>query len=60
MLLLIAGITGAGTCADRRPSEAVGVYAALNQDVYGVDIWPNGVHAGATCSALGKSAAAGG
>ena len=38
----------------RRLSEAVGVYAAPDQDVYDVDIWLNGVHAVATCSALGK------
>ena len=38
----------------RRLSEAVGVYAAPGQDVYGVDIWLNGVHAVATCSAPGK------
>jgi hypothetical protein len=32
----------------RRLSEAVGVYAAPDQDVYDVDIWLNGVHAVAT------------
>jgi hypothetical protein len=35
-------------------SEAVGVYATPDQDVYGVHIWLDGVHAVATCSALGK------
>jgi|HubBroStandDraft_6_1064221.scaffolds.fasta_scaffold3520497_1 hypothetical protein len=39
---------------NRRLSKAVGVYAAPDQDVYGADIWLNGVHAVATCSAPGK------
>jgi len=44
----------------RRLSEAVGVYAAPDQDVYRAGIWLNGVHAVATWSAPGKACPAAG